>query len=75
VRAVLDQPDDAGESHLQELRSAMEAQPFIAAIKHVLGRRGLPISPDLRPPMRSLTAEEASRLDASLVLLEAPLAV
>jgi len=75
VRGVLDGPDDAGESNLQALRSAMEAQPFIAAIKHVLRRRGLPIGPDLRAPLRALTREEATRLDASLAQIEAPLAV
>ncbi len=75
VRAVLDQPDDAGESRLQALRSAMEAQPFIASVKHVLARRGVPIGTDLRAPMRSLTPEEATRLDASLADIEAPLAV
>jgi dihydrodipicolinate synthase/N-acetylneuraminate lyase len=75
VRAVLDQPDDAGEARLQALRSAMEAQPFIASLKHVLARRGLPVGTDLRAPMRSLTPEEATRLDASLADIEAPLAV
>jgi dihydrodipicolinate synthase/N-acetylneuraminate lyase len=75
VRAVLDRPDDAGEANLQALRSAMEAQPFIAAIKHVLGRRGLPIGQDLRAPLRALTDEEATRLDASLAQIQAPLAV
>jgi dihydrodipicolinate synthase/N-acetylneuraminate lyase len=75
VRAVLDRPDDAGESNLRALRSAMEAQPFIAAIKHVLRRRGLPIGQDLRAPLRALTREEATRLDASLAQIEAPLAV
>jgi dihydrodipicolinate synthase/N-acetylneuraminate lyase len=75
VRAVLDRPDDAGESNLRALRSAMEAQPFIAAIKHVLRRRGLPIGQDLRAPLRALTREEATRLDASLAQIEAPLSV
>jgi dihydrodipicolinate synthase/N-acetylneuraminate lyase len=68
VRAVLDAPDAAGEVRLETLRRAMEASggPFIAAVKHVLGVRDVPVSPDLRPPMRSLTADEALRLDAAL---------
>jgi 4-hydroxy-tetrahydrodipicolinate synthase len=68
VRAVLDAPDAAGEARLETLRRAMEASggPFIAAVKHVLGVRDVPVSPDLRPPMRSLTADEALRLDAAL---------
>ena len=69
VRAVLDQPDAAGESRLRALRAAMEAQPFIASVKQVLARRGLPVGPDVRPPLRGLTAGERSRLEASLVAL------
>ena len=74
VRAALDAPGQVAEERLAALRSAMEAQPFIAAVKHVLGRRGVPISPDLRAPMRRLTAAEASALDAALDVLE-PVAV
>lgn len=70
VRAALDTPDAAAEERLGALRGAMEAQPFIAAVKHVLGRRGVPVNPDLRPPLRRLTDAEANALDASLVALE-----
>jgi dihydrodipicolinate synthase/N-acetylneuraminate lyase len=66
VRAGLDQPDDAAEARLTAVRSAMEAQPFIASVKHVLARRGVPVRPDMRAPMRPLTPEEADRLDAAL---------
>lgn len=75
VRAALDAPDAAAEERLQALRAAMEAQPFIASVKHVLRRRGVPIGPDLRPPMRGLTAAEAAALDASLATLEPALAL
>jgi dihydrodipicolinate synthase/N-acetylneuraminate lyase len=70
LRAALDAPDAAAEERLRALRAAMEAQPFIASVKHVLRRRGVPISPSLRAPMRSLTAAEAAGLDASLAALE-----
>jgi dihydrodipicolinate synthase/N-acetylneuraminate lyase len=70
VRAALDQPDDVAAARLRALRDAMEAQPFIAAVKHVLRRRGVPVNPDLRPPMRRLTDAEAAALDASLSALE-----
>jgi dihydrodipicolinate synthase/N-acetylneuraminate lyase len=68
VRSVLDAPDAAGEAQLEALRRAMEVSggPFIAAVKHVIGRRGVPVRSDLRAPMRSLTPEEAVRLDAAL---------
>lgn len=75
VRAALDQPDAAAEERLRRLRGTMEAQPFIAAVKHVLGRRGVPVNPDLRPPMRRLTDAETAALDAALAALEPALAV
>ena len=66
VRAALDQPDEAAEARLTTLRSMMEAQPFIAAAKHVLGRRGVPISAGMRRPMRSLTADETAAVDRGI---------
>jgi dihydrodipicolinate synthase/N-acetylneuraminate lyase len=65
VRSALDQPDAEAEARLTALRSVMEAQPFIAAAKHVLGRRGVPVRPDMRAPMRPLSADEKSVLDAA----------
>ena len=72
VRAALDQPDSDAEARLAALRSAMEAQPFIAAAKHVLVHRGIPVQPDMRAPMRALTVAEASALEARLVEAGAP---
>jgi dihydrodipicolinate synthase/N-acetylneuraminate lyase len=68
VRTVLDAPDAAGEARLEALRRAMESSggPFIAAVKRVIGARCVPVSPALRPPMRSLTPDEARRLDAAV---------
>jgi dihydrodipicolinate synthase/N-acetylneuraminate lyase len=66
VRAALDQPDTDAEARLAALRRAMEAQPFIASAKHVLARRGLPIQPDMRAPMRPLTPAETSAMDGWL---------
>jgi len=73
VRAALDQPDAAAEARLKGLRAAMEAQPFIASVKHVLGARGVPVQPAMRAPMRALTGDEASRLDRALEELAIPL--
>jgi dihydrodipicolinate synthase/N-acetylneuraminate lyase len=69
VRQGLDQPDDAAAARLAGLRKVMEAQPFIAAVKHVLARRGIPVQPDMRRPMRPLTDVERARLDAALAEL------
>ena len=66
VRRALDQPDADAEARLAALRSAMEAQPFIASAKHVLARRGVPVRPDMRAPMRPLSADEAARLDEAM---------
>jgi dihydrodipicolinate synthase/N-acetylneuraminate lyase len=72
LRAALDAPDTAAEARLRNLRSAMEQHPFIASVKHVLARRGVPIQPDLRAPMRSLTEAEAAALDSVLGELDPP---
>jgi dihydrodipicolinate synthase/N-acetylneuraminate lyase len=70
VRAVLDAPSPEGAARLRAVRSALEAAgPFIASVKHALGRRGVPVGPDLRRPMRDLTAGEATALDAALASL------
>jgi 4-hydroxy-tetrahydrodipicolinate synthase len=66
VREALDRPDADAEARLAALRQAMEAQPFIASVKHVLARRGVPVSRDMRSPMRPLSADEAARLDEAL---------
>ena len=69
VRAALDAADADAETRLTALRSAMEAQPFIASIKHVLAKRGVPVGPDMRRPMRGLRPVEADRLDERLAEL------
>lgn len=62
VRRGLDHPDTAVEE-LGALRSAMEASgQFIAAAKHVLGARGVPVGPGMRAPLRQLTAPESVEL-------------
>jgi N-acetylneuraminate lyase len=73
VRGALDAPDTIAEARLRTLRSAMEAHPFIAAVKHVLRRRGVPVNPDLRLPLRGLTEAEAAALDSVLDELDPPL--
>jgi len=70
VREVLDAPSRIGSSRLDALRGAMEAQPLIASVKHVLGRRGLPVRSDVRAPLRPLTDEQIARVDVALAELE-----
>jgi dihydrodipicolinate synthase/N-acetylneuraminate lyase len=66
VAEVVREPSEAGAARLAEIRAHAESFPRHAAFKHVLGRRGVPVGPDVRPPLRALTADEASRLDAWL---------
>jgi dihydrodipicolinate synthase/N-acetylneuraminate lyase len=67
VREALDAADQAAGARLAELRAAMEAGgQFIAATKHVLGTRGVPVGPGVRAPLRTLTPDEAAVLDRTV---------
>ncbi len=62
VRTVVHDPTPAGEARLTELRTALEAQPFVSAIKVALAERGVPIRLDVRLPLRQLRPDEAARV-------------
>jgi 4-hydroxy-tetrahydrodipicolinate synthase len=66
VAAVVHAPTAEGAAALGERRAALERFPRHAAFKHVLGRRGVPVRPDVRAPLRPLTADEERNLDAWL---------
>jgi dihydrodipicolinate synthase/N-acetylneuraminate lyase len=51
---------------LGPVRVAIERFPLQAAAKLVLARRGVPIGPDVRRPLRTLTDEERKELEAWL---------
>ena len=55
-----------GEGDVGAARAALEQFPFQAAVKHVLGRKGLPVRPDVRAPLRTLEDEERAQVDAWL---------
>ena len=66
VRSALDAADEPAMDRLRDLRGAMEASgQFIAAAKHALGRRGMPVRADMRAPLRPLTPAEAGALEAN----------
>jgi dihydrodipicolinate synthase/N-acetylneuraminate lyase len=48
---------------LGPVRAAVQGFPFQAALKLVLARRGVPIRPDVRAPLRTLTREEREELE------------
>lgn len=75
VRAALDAADEAAGARLRSLRTAMEASgQFIAAAKHVLRMRGVPVSGGMRAPLRALRSEEGGALEAALDRLGVSLA-
>jgi dihydrodipicolinate synthase/N-acetylneuraminate lyase len=51
---------------LASLRESIERFPRHAALKHVVRRRGVPLRPEVRPPLRPLTQAEERDLDAVL---------
>ena len=67
VREALDAADDHATARLRALRGAMEASgQFIAAAKHLLGMRGVPVTAGMRAPLRSLSAGEAADLESAV---------
>jgi dihydrodipicolinate synthase/N-acetylneuraminate lyase len=46
-----------------ERRADLERFPYHSALKTVVGLRGVPIRPDVRPPLRPLTGEEREQLE------------
>jgi dihydrodipicolinate synthase/N-acetylneuraminate lyase len=54
---VHDRSERAGDRVLM-LRNRLGPRPALAAIKEILGARGVPVRPDLRPPLRRLTPGE-----------------
>jgi dihydrodipicolinate synthase/N-acetylneuraminate lyase len=53
-------------ANLGPVRVAMERFPLQAGLKVVLARRGVPIGPDVRRPLRTLTENEREELEAWL---------
>jgi dihydrodipicolinate synthase/N-acetylneuraminate lyase len=62
VAAVVREPTESGALALAELRAAVERFPRHAALKFVLGLRGLPVREDVRRPLRQLTDDEREEL-------------
>jgi dihydrodipicolinate synthase/N-acetylneuraminate lyase len=57
---------DPAQVALGPVRDAMQRFPFQSALKTVVGRRGVPIRPDVRRPLRGLTDVERVELEAWL---------
>ena len=68
VAAVVREPSEEGAAQLADVRARMESFPRIAALKRVAGRKGVPLRPDVRPPLRDLDEDEVARLEAWLTV-------
>jgi dihydrodipicolinate synthase/N-acetylneuraminate lyase len=73
VIELVNDPTPERAARAEVLRSALSVHTLPAAVKTVLGFRGLPIRPDTRAPMRPLRADEAEALRAAIERVEGPL--
>jgi dihydrodipicolinate synthase/N-acetylneuraminate lyase len=62
VAAVVREPTEAGAVALAELRAAVELCPRHAALKFLLGERGVPVREEVRRPLRQLSDGEREEL-------------
>jgi len=58
VAALVRNPTVAEAERVATLRGGLQRLPFHAASKTALGLRGVPMTPEVRAPLRALTAEE-----------------
>lgn len=63
VAAVVREPTPEGAARLGELRAFVERFPRQAALKRLLALQGVPVSEEVRAPLRTLTADEREELD------------
>src|SRR5262245_22901656 len=66
VATVVREPTEEGASLLAALRGQMESFPRHAALKRVVGWKGVPLRPDVRPPLRDLDEREVTEFEAWL---------
>ena len=63
IVSAVREPSGETAERLGELRAAVERFPRHAALKRVLGLRGVPVREDVRAPLRGLTEDERVELD------------
>jgi len=56
-------PGPEASERASSLRAALQRLPFHAASKTALGLRGVPVSPEVRAPLRGLTDEERAEVE------------
>ena len=63
VAALVREPTEEHSAEAERLRTSLDRFPLQAAAKVVAARRGVPIGPDVRAPIRRLTPAELEELD------------
>jgi len=63
VLAVVREPSEDGAARLAKLRQRVESLTRFAALKRILGWKGVPLRPDVRPPLRDLDPTEIGELE------------
>jgi dihydrodipicolinate synthase/N-acetylneuraminate lyase len=66
VSAVVRDPSVEGAARLSALRMSLERFPRHAATKRAVAWKGVPMRPDVRPPLRDLDDDEVAELEAWL---------
>jgi N-acetylneuraminate lyase len=69
VAGVVAEPTADRTVRVGAVRAALQRFPFHAALKLVLGMRGVPVGPDVRRPLRLLDGEERAALEAAVTEL------
>jgi len=63
VAALVHEPTPERADEARRLRAGLERFPFQAAAKVVVALRGVPLGPDVRGPLRRLTADERAAVE------------
>jgi dihydrodipicolinate synthase/N-acetylneuraminate lyase len=71
VARLVEQPSAEGAAEVGRLREAVQRFPFHAALKTVLGLRGVIVNQDVRAPLRTLDHDERRELGVLVQELEA----
>jgi dihydrodipicolinate synthase/N-acetylneuraminate lyase len=58
VAALVHERSPEAGAHVRTLRTSLVALPFQAALKAIIAARGVPLRPDVRAPLRTLTDDE-----------------
>jgi dihydrodipicolinate synthase/N-acetylneuraminate lyase len=72
VSALVRDPAEERVALVRSLRAALSKRTFQASVKAALGFRGLPVRPDVRAPLRPLSAASAEALREELRTLFGP---